>query len=609
MVKSKGESSQNKAGWTSSKLFLLLYIPILLIGFFSIYNKVFDEKINLGGDNVGYYILGNSIASGQGYKNIHTMEKSPHNHFPPGYPVIIAGAIKLGNNDISYIKKVNGFFFLMSLLFLFLVIYRITGNLHLPFLTCLFLLVNYNLLDYSVTMMSEIPFLFFTLLSLWIFMKTDFDKPILKNFLFFILIIILAFTYHIRSTGLALLVAMLAVLTVRKRWWYFVTLFSGFVALGLPWFFRTQKLGGNPYIHQLFQKNPYRPELGEIELSDWFSRFWINLERYITREIPYGSFNFVSYPEYKQPIGIGEWIIGLVILALIVFGALKLRKYSRIIVFYTIAYFGIILLWPEVWKGIRFILPLIPLLFFLFVNGLVELVILISSHYFKYSNRKIIYVVLVVLGLMTIYSYGNARIQKLNKRSKSYYPTAYGYYFELARWVKENTADTAIVCCRKGQMFYIFSHRYVTGFKNTLDREEQIEYLKEKSVDYVILDKLGYASTERYLYPAIERYRDKFKQLKHLKDPHTFLLQFRPDLGYSGDFKNNERHGKGTFVWEDGKKFVGEFKDGKRHGEGILYYPNGTYLEGTWIDDVLTGEGYFRNEDGKLLKTIRVKPE
>jgi len=77
------------------KLFLILYIPILIFTFFHVYGNIFDHKIDLGGDNAYYYILGNSIASGQGYTNIETKNKIANTHFPPGYPLIISRGFKI----------------------------------------------------------------------------------------------------------------------------------------------------------------------------------------------------------------------------------------------------------------------------------------------------------------------------------------------------------------------------------------------------------------------------------------------------------------------------------------------------------------------------------
>ena len=77
-------TATEKAPATSWKTTVDKYAPyvygaILLLTFFNIYSKVFDEKVDLNGDNVSYYILGQSIATGQGYSNIfsnHTTHNS-----------------------------------------------------------------------------------------------------------------------------------------------------------------------------------------------------------------------------------------------------------------------------------------------------------------------------------------------------------------------------------------------------------------------------------------------------------------------------------------------------------------------------------------------------
>ena len=586
---------------------LFLYVIILSASFFKTYHKVFDEKIFLGGDNAGYYILGTALATGQGYTNIHSIEKTPHNHFPPGYPVIIAAAMKIFSTNIIFIKKLNGFFLFLSLALLYLIIRQLTGNNHVPFITVLFLIYNFHLLNYSFIMMSEIPFLFFSLLAIWLFMKTDFSKPLLKNGIFLLLILTLSFNYYIRATGLSLFVGIALYLGVRKNWKYLATITAGFILLALPWVIRTQKLGGSPYVHSMFMVNPYRPELGPMHFGDWFSRFFQNLERYITREIPSGIFDFIQVTNYKNPIAMKEWIIGIIVVLIMIYGLIRLRKYADFFFYYLLATFGILLLWPVVWIGVRFLLPFIPLLTFLFINGIIELLTLIEQKTIKLRNPLIIPLTLVAISLFAIKSYGKESLRILEFRAKAPYPKKYNNYFEIARWAYKNTPDTSVIACRKGQLFYLFSRRYVTGYASTLDKEKQIEYLKSKSTDYVVLEQLGFASTKRYLFPAIKRYPEKFKILKHLKNPDTYFMRFLPELGYWGTWKDDKKNGRGTYVWPNGQKYVGGWKDNLKNGKGVLYATNGLILEGTWVNDKLNGLVTIKNKFGKILNVSEYK--
>lgn len=591
----------------SSKLFLILYIPILLFTFFHVYNNAFDHKIDLGGDNAYYYILGNAIATGRGYTNIETKEKIANTHFPPGYPLIIAGASKLFSNSIVFIKKINGFFLFLSIGLWFLVIYDLTGNYHIPFITSLFLLLNFFLIRYSTIMMSEIPFIFFSTLCLWIVMKTDFNLPVKKNWLFFVLILCLAFTYQIRSIGIALFIGIALYLALEKHWKYLATLAGGFILLALPWYIRTKRLGGSAYIHELIQKNPYRPELGTLGVGDWFVRFWHNLERYITREIPSGTFDFLRVTNYKQPITVTNWIIGISIILVMIFGLIRLKKFFKLFLFYVVASFGILLLWPEVWVGTRFMLPLVPLLTFLFINGIIEIVSLLGLKVLKIKNPSIIYIAMVVLSLLTISSYGKTALKTLEFQANGRFRNRFENYFKVAEWIKKNAPETSVTSCRKQALFYLYSGKYVTGFASSENREKEITDLEKRGVNFVVLDHLGYSSTGRYLYPAIQKYPNKFKVVLHLKNPDTFLFKFRPKLGYWGQWKNNKRDGYGTFRWDNGMLFKGMWKNNLRNGKGILFNPNGNRMEGTWKNDRLNGPAIIRDKNGKELEMIVYK--
>ena len=595
------ENTNEKNGYIKN-IFYVLGLLLLIVVFFKGYHNSFDKKVHLGGDNASYYSLGKAIASGHGYVNIQNSKMSKHNHYPAGYPLIIAATSKLFSDKITTIKKANVFFFFMSVVFLFLIIHKLTGNYYISFITCLFTLLNYNLLTYSVIMMSEIPFMFFATLCIWLYLKVDFSLPVIKNGLFFILLICISFTYHIRSTGLALFVGIAFVLLLKKNWKYLATYVGGFFLLGLPWYLRSQSLGGSSYMKQLIRKNPYRPELGQMELMDWVERIWTNFERHITKEIPSGVFNFITPYTPGDATVLSEWIIGLSIVLIMIFGIIKIKKHSLLILFYILSTFGILMLWPSQWFGVRFLLPLVPVLTFLFIYGAVEILIWVINKVFKFNKEPVIYISCVVLSLLFIKSYAKEPFAKLKEQAESPYHNSYKNYFELATWVKKNTSENSITASRKGPLFYLYSNKFVTRYKDTLDKEEQINSLKEKGVDYVVLEQLGYSSTARYLYPAIQRYPEKFKVVKHLGNPDTYLMKFLPELGYWGEWKNDKKEGKGTYVWENNQKFVGEWKDDLRNGKGTLYYSDGSYLEATWVNDLIEGEVVLMSNTNQVIE-------
>tara|TARA_B100000614_G_scaffold88788_1_gene80454 strand:+ start:126 stop:650 length:525 start_codon:yes stop_codon:yes gene_type:complete len=95
---------------------------------------------------------------------------------------------------------------------------------------------------------------------------------------------------------------------------------------------------------------------------------------------------------------------------------------------------------------------------------------------------------------------------------------------------------------------------------------------------------------------------------------------------YEGDFKDNNRHGKGVQVWSNGDYvhgmwdndeiyfgvyyygygnhygdiYVGEFSNGFKHGEGTYKSVNGFIHTGEWVDDLPNGYGKRLLPDGTI---------
>ena len=67
---------------------------------------------------------------------------------------------------------------------------------------------------------------------------------------------------------------------------------------------------------------------------------------------------------------------------------------------------------------------------------------------------------------------------------------------------------------------------YAVNYAYSLDKKAVIKDLIDKKVDYVILDQLGFSSTYRYLYPAIQEYPKLFPIFWQLQNPDTYLLKF-----------------------------------------------------------------------------------
>ena len=55
---------------------------------------------------------------------------------------------------------------------------------------------------------------------------------------------------------------------------------------------------------------------------------------------------------------------------------------------------------------------------------------------------------------------------------------------------------------------------------------------------------------------------------------------------YEGQWLNDEKHGKGKEMYNDGATYDGRFHEGARHGAGVLTYANRDVYDGEWDMDV-----------------------
>lgn len=55
---------------------------------------------------------------------------------------------------------------------------------------------------------------------------------------------------------------------------------------------------------------------------------------------------------------------------------------------------------------------------------------------------------------------------------------------------------------------------------------------------------------------------------------------------YEGQYMNDKKNGKGTYLWKNGSKYIGNFENDYRHGYGQMYWQDGKVYKGKWLNGI-----------------------
>jgi len=639
MVKNKINKTPVKQEWALKKHVGLIFVIILSVLFFSNYSRIFDEKIDMNGDNIIYYSLGKSINEGSGFTNTMGFTESPHTHFPPGYPYFIAFVMKFFPNNIMAVKVANGILLFFSMILLFLVLSALCKNYLIAFTAVAFTVSQYTILRFATIMMSEILFLFFSLLVVLIIIKWKPEKIFAnakKRWLDISILLLmlgsLSYIYFIRTMGLAFILAVIVYygcVFTQKTWIFFRTkkraenidtikeakttwvkyaIVFGLVVIAFiipktSWDARNKKVGvtQSNYVENFHRK----PNGQSIQgLSDWGERVSNNVNLYVAKWIPAAVFGYTAYSHTGTEIKstAAEWIKGIFICLLLILGLFKLPKGKLLLFLYLGATMSVLLIWPEQYGGHRYMLAIIPFIIFLFIYGGYSLLAFLSFWLLKKNNKKsmkgLVIVSCLIFTLIAYPSYSKSiKTAAIQAKPKDYVmgtaQPALVEYLDAIRWVKANTIDSTRVSTRKPELFYIYSGgRKSATFPYYATPEEVITNFTNNKINYVIIDR-WFRHAYATVIPAVQKYQEKFKIVHQInaleKDmPPTYVLEFNSEWGYTGEIVDEIRQGKGKFVFQDGRVYTGDFANNMFNGRGTITDTNGNILaKGVWKDNSL----------------------
>ena len=479
---------------------------------------LYEPTLFPGGDNANYMILGESLRSGAGYRDLYLPGQPLHAKYPPFFPALLAMLGWLGGVQV----------FKLAMLACTSVAVWLTAQIGLRFLgasaallAALLLALNPVLLEYSHYVLSEAPFLALLLLALWAA-----ERPGRIGFGLAVAAAVGAFLT--RTAGLTILLALPLAAGLARRVGRAATAAVSGLAVMLVW--ALYQRGAAPdqagYIQELVLRDPYDPAAGSVGFSGLFARAAGNAWAYASRVLP-ETLTGLDSAAAPTPVA----LLGVALAALILVGWIG-RAQERVgaTEWFVLMYAGLICVWPEVWTDRRFLLPLAPLLLLFAISGGLRAGERIAKGSPRWTTRAVTAVLAAVIAIPSLAFVARqapARIEcvSLYRLGEPCDLPALASLYDAARWARANTEPDAVIANRKPSLFFWHSRRRGDLYRYSTDPDAVIRGLEEMGADYVLVDQVS-GTTLRYLVPAIQAHRMRFEGVYQGGDPPSVLLRF-----------------------------------------------------------------------------------
>lgn len=488
---------------------------------------LFEPKLHTGGDNASYILLAESILrSGDGYsQGYRPVAPEPHTQYPFGYPLLLSPLSALFGRNILDFKFLSLAMILGSVALFSMLIRPLFAPLQWAALT-LAAAVNPIMIDYSHWILSESAFLFFSLLSFALFLKSEKKGEDSPGTFFWLALLCMAFTLHIRTIAIAFPLAGFAYYSIHRKWRKLALFTVVMTMLVLPWMIRNRMVqqGNAPYVEQILLKSVYDPDQGHIGFAGLGERVIKNVQIYSLREMGRVLIDTTGADELMPGVRLAAVFLTLIVLA----GLVKnLITRKSILEFYTLFYSGAVLIFPDVVSDVRYLMPLIPLiLLYLGEGGALAARLPLSR---LAEGGKIVVGLALTAALISFTSQmgrvpGNLSMLESYLSGDRYagYPPNWRNLFQAGDWIRENTSQESVITVRKPRLFNIHTGRKVDGYPFTTNTDSVLKRIT--SSDYVVVDAVS-GTTYRYLIPAIQKVPERFKLVYRLDKPFTGVLE------------------------------------------------------------------------------------
>ena len=467
-------------------------------------------------DDAQYVLLARSLRSFH-YRDFHIPGAPIHAQYPPVYPALIAAGTAVFGEHLGVVQVVTLLCSLLALLLVFDIARRLASPL-VGVLLLAPLAFNAHLIGYASRIASEMPYMAFSFAALWILVAfPESRRPLLWSC---ILAILAALT---RSIGLSLVVAMLALLLVQRRFKP-AAIFTVAAALTVgAWLYWTT-VSPNQFTERSYTAvaTTTGRRIPPGALSLLVVRTTRFLKTYVAKNITAG----LEFPTVAgTSIDNVGWIV--LIFGLGAVGLWSVRKRLPLLPLYVLSFMGLLLVYP--FKLTRFFMPLAPLVLLAIFLGAIALtrrwkpavgaavIVLLSCAILTSSVPRSL-----VLAKQLDYCDRSAALT-----SPQCWRPATNAFLAAVRRANEVLPKDAVVLTIKEAAFNYYTGRKVyhpdLAYKKA--GKNMLAFLSRSGINYALVSAyVGGAEFSPLLAPACQR----IEVLGHY-EPRTALLQIHPE--------------------------------------------------------------------------------
>lgn len=513
-------------------------------------------------DGAAFYILAKSIISGQGYSLASLPDPQPNFSFPPFFPLQLAALMTVFQTTASDIIIPVAKWYELALFGVSLLVFqralRPQIGWALGFGLTVLLAVNGNIHHYLGDVLSDIPYLLVSLLTLASLHQTRLFQTAAQasdvsrgkwHWISCGLLVLLILT---RPVGLALGLAV-SLAALLKRAWKEAILFLALSVLvfggwsSMEHTYRTTHHTAGESVNRFLEKSPVKLEFlkyfsvqkpeeeDTLEVSHGAADF---LKRSLHRSEQYGRMiSKEFFPHGDDVPKAARLVFFILTLALVAFGSVRIFPQAPLLPLYGALYMGVLFAYPYV--SVRYLIPVSPVCLILFFSGVVGTLQAIP----RFAPR-LIPLVCGLLALMVFNVQWDESMADWSTQAQIYLAQAgpgttenqKGFYRTMQA-VPGRVPAKSVVFTRKPEIFYLYTGVKAERYPFYSDRTRLYQWFLSKKSEYT---RLGY----RQFYILEDRI---YKESRQLLTP---MLEATKEQDISSLTLTYQDAASGTQLWQ-----------------------------------------------------------